>query len=534
MATRVPRKASLALTVLVMTTAAALMVIVARGQEPASAAGDPVIAAAGDISCDPLNSGYEGGQGTPTDCRQLHTAALLAGADAVLPLGDLQYACGGLSDFQAAYDPSWGQYKAITRPAPGNHEYQSSGGTGCTANAFGYYSYFGAAAGDPTKGYYSYDLGAWHLIVLNSECAKVGGCGAGSPQELWLRNDLATHRSASCTLAYWHKPRFASTSSGGDSTFSAFWQALYDAHADVVLSGHQHWYERFALQNASGQADANGVRQFVVGTGGESFVTPSGTRAANSQLVLSGQNVFGVIRMTLRAGSYDWSFVPVTGTFSDSGTQACHNAGPSSTVSTSPTVTTPPADTTPPTTSATCNAVACSTGWYRAPVTARLTATDSGSGVAATHYTTDGSTPTTQSPAYTSPLTLAETTTLRYFSVDVAGNSEGVRSVLVRVDAAAPNVAITSPVDGTAVARKATVNLAATATDIGSGSGSGSGIASVSFYLDGSLLSTDQTAPYSAVWKPKPNLRGTHTLTAVATDVAGNTTTSAPVRVTFS
>ncbi len=519
---------------IVLLAGAAVVVELPSSRDAAVAVGDPVIAAAGDIACDPLNSGFENGDGTPTDCRMKYTAALLAGSDAVLALGDLQYACGGYSDFLASYDKSWGQYKSITYPASGNHEYQGSGGTGCSSTAAGYYTYFGSRAGDPATGYYSYDLGAWHLVVLNTECAKVGGCGAGSPQEQWLRADLAAHSTASCTLAYWHKPRFYSgSSSGGDSTYQPLWQALYDAHSDVVLNGHQHWYERFGLQNPSGQADPNGIRQIISGMGGESFVVPNSTRAANSQVLYSGQNAFGVLKMTLHDGSYDWSFVTVTGTYSDTGTQACHNAGSSPTVSTSPTLT-PPPDTTPPTTSVTCNSASCSTGWYRAaPVTARLTATDAGSGVAATYYTTDGTTPTTASPQYAGPIELGQTTTLGYFSVDVAGNPEAVRSTVVRVDAAAPSVAITSPADGSSVPRKSTVTVAVTASDAGTGSGAPSGLAGVTFYLDGSSIGSDSSAPYSLSWKPKPSLRGTHVLTAVATDVAGNTTTSAQVRVSL-
>jgi hypothetical protein len=517
------RRAMLVGAVLALTGAATLVVGVVPAPEVAHAAGDPVIGAAGDIACDPTNGGFNGGLGTATDCREMATAGLLAGSDAVLPLGDLQYACGATTAFQQSYDPSWGQYKAITKPVPGNHEYQTSGGTGCSTNASGYYTYFGAAAGDPTKGYYSYDLGAWHMVALNSECAQIGGCGSGSPEETWLRNDLAAHASSPCTLAYWHKPRFASVSGGGDSTFAAFWQALYNAHADVVLVGHQHWYERFGLQNPSAQADANGVREFIVGTGGESYVVPSSTRAANSQVLFSGQNAFGVLKMTLHNGSYDWAFVPATGTFSDTGTQACHNAG-----------STPPPDTTPPTTTAACNGTGCSTGWYRStPVTATLAATDA-SGVAATYYTTDGSTPTASSAQYNGPISLPQTATVKYYSVDSLGNAESVRTTLVRVDAAPPTVQVTSPGDGTSVARKSSVTLAATATDAGTGSGTASAVTSVSFYLDGGLVGQDQTAPYSVTWKPKPNLRGTHTITAVASDAAGNSATSAPVRVAVS
>src|SRR4029077_6962652 len=172
---------------------AALLFVFASG--PARAAA-PVIAAAGDIACDPADSNYNGGLGTANACRMRATSDLLVGSGlaAVLILGDNQYEDGTWSKYLASYDPSWGRVKAITRPAVGNHEYVTPG-------AAGYYAYFGAAAGDPAKGWYSFDLGAWHLIVLNSNCADIGGCGPGSPEEQWLAADLAAHPGV-CTLAY--------------------------------------------------------------------------------------------------------------------------------------------------------------------------------------------------------------------------------------------------------------------------------------------------------------------------------------------
>ena len=173
------------------------------------------IAAAGDIACDPSSASFNGGQGSGLECRQQATSDLLVGSgyDAVLVLGDIQYEDGAYSKFLASYDRSWGRVKAITKPAPGNHEYQSG-------SAADYYRYFGTAAGDPTKGYYSYDIGGWHIVALNSNCSFVGGCGAGSPQEQWLSADLAAH-PANCTLAYWHHPRFSSGEHGSDSTYTA-------------------------------------------------------------------------------------------------------------------------------------------------------------------------------------------------------------------------------------------------------------------------------------------------------------------------
>ena len=209
----------------------------------------------------------------------------------------------------------------LFRSAPGNHDYGTPG-------AAGYFHYFGAAAGDPEKGYYSYDLGAWHIIVLNSNCAKVGGCQPGSPQEQWLRADLAAHPAA-CTLAYWHHPLFTSGTHTRDSDLKqmrAFWQDLYETGADVVINGHDHDYERFAPQDPNGLRDAKrGIREFVAGTGGKDlgrFVT----RLPNSKV--RSQTAFGVLKLTLHPTSYEWEFVPVHGqTFTDSGHASCHRAG---------------------------------------------------------------------------------------------------------------------------------------------------------------------------------------------------------------
>jgi hypothetical protein len=285
----------------------------------------PIVAAAGDIACDPADGDFNGGSGTSTDCRQQLTADLVAGvnADAVLPLGDIQYECAGAAALNQSYDPSWGRFKPITWPVPGNHEYQTSGGTECdsTGKATAYFDYFGARAGERGKGYYSFDIGAWHVVVLNSMCSKVGGCEPGSAQEQWLRADLAAHQ-ADCTLALFHHPLFSS-GSGELSSTSSFWQALYDGGADVVLNGHDHLYERFAPQAPNGQADpARGIRQFTVGTGGHSLFGFSPTLAANSQAV---GKLYGILKLALHPTGYDWTFVPEPGkTFSDSGSSSCH------------------------------------------------------------------------------------------------------------------------------------------------------------------------------------------------------------------
>ena len=266
---------------------------------------DPVLVGAGDIAKCTV-TGDEA------------TAALLDNiAGTVFTLGDNVYDAGTSTEYRDCYGPSWGRHLARTRPTPGNHEYG-------TANASGYFGYFGAAAGDQGRGYYSYDLGAWHIIVLNSNssCTTIS-CAKDSAQDVWLRADLAAHTNV-CTLAYWHHPRFNSGAAHGNNTAVAnFWNALYDAGADVILNGHEHVYERFAPQAPSAVADpTSGIRQFTVGTGGASHYT-FGTIQPNSE-VRNG-STYGVLKLTLHATSYDWQFVPVAGaTFTDSGTGSCH------------------------------------------------------------------------------------------------------------------------------------------------------------------------------------------------------------------
>lgn len=286
--------------------------------EPARAA-DPVIAAAGDIACDPTDPAFNGGNGTLLNCRMRATSDLLVSKrfDAVLLLGDNQYWEGTLAAHLASFAPTWGRLGSLLRPAPGNHEYQTPG-------AAGYYDYFGAAAGDRTKGWYSYDLGSWHIVALNSNCSFIGGCGPGSPQLQWLAADLAAHPRA-CTLAYWHHPRFSSGAHGNDATYDAFWRELYRAGADVVLAGHDHDYERFAPQDPDGKPDpGHGIRQLVVGTGGRELRTFSTIRA-NSES--RNAKDFGVLMLKLRPNGYDWEFLPVPGsTFNDRGSTSCHGA----------------------------------------------------------------------------------------------------------------------------------------------------------------------------------------------------------------
>jgi len=230
----------------------------------------------------------------------------------VFTLGDNAYEAGTPSEFRDCYAPTWGRHKTRTRPVPGNHDYGTPG-------AAGYFGYFGSIAGDPQKGYYSFDLADCHIIALNDNIPH----GAGSLEEQWLRADLAAHKSL-CTLAYWHAPRFSSgVEHGDDPSGDAFWQTLYDANADIILGGHDHEYERFIPQNASGEADPiRGIREFIVGTGGRSHYG-LGTRETNSEVF--DATTFGVLKLTLSPGKYTWQFTPIAGqTFKDSGSGVCH------------------------------------------------------------------------------------------------------------------------------------------------------------------------------------------------------------------
>lgn len=285
-----------------------------------------VVAAVGNISCDPNSPAYNGGNGTAAECRQKATSDLVVnrGYRAILTLGDQQYECAGYDAFLQAYDPTWGRVKSITHPVPGNHDYGSDvAGTGCAANAGsgGYYRYFGSAAGDPTRGYYSFNLGNWHLIGLNTNCDAIGGCGAGSAQEQWLRQDLAAHKNL-CTLAYLHQPRFTSGISDNPLSVDPFWRDLTAAGAEILLSAHTHIYERFAQLDADGKANDVGVREFVVGSGGKTHHPIVGVAAGSEA---RNSDTFGVLELTLHPTSYDWRFVPEEGkNFTDSGSSPCH------------------------------------------------------------------------------------------------------------------------------------------------------------------------------------------------------------------
>ena len=285
------------------------LVACARETHPPARDAPPVVVAAGNISsCD-----SRGDEATAKLLGDIHGT--------ILALGDEAYERGSPGQFANCYGPTWGRFKDRTKPVPGNHEYQ-------TPNARGYFDYFGKAAGNPSEGYYSFDLGAWHLIALNSICIygdeDVGGCGASSPQGRWLRDDLANNRRK-CTLAYFHHPLFTSGKyRPGVLEVRLLFDALYKAGVDVVLNAHDHNYQRFAPQNPEGGIDhKRGIREFVVGTGGKGHYSITGRPRANSEV--HNDDTYGVLKLTLHPSSYNWMFVPVAGkSFTDFGVSRCH------------------------------------------------------------------------------------------------------------------------------------------------------------------------------------------------------------------
>jgi hypothetical protein len=269
----------------------------------AVASGDPILVGAGDIG----NCASDGDEAT---------GALLDGiGGTVFTAGDNAYPSGSAQDFRDCYGSAWGRQLQRTRPAPGNHDWVTGG-------LAGYRGYFGAAAQGPDgSSWYSYDLGAWHVIVLDSSCAKVGGCGAASPQGTWLAADLAADHPT-CTLAIFHHPRFSSGEHGNQKAMDAFWRPLYAAGVDLIVNGHDHDYERFAPQDPGARLDdAQGIREFVVGTGGTGFRGFGGT-AANSDLRIA--SVYGVLALTLHPAAYDWVFIGAGNELRDRGTASCH------------------------------------------------------------------------------------------------------------------------------------------------------------------------------------------------------------------
>ena len=281
------------------------------------AACNPSLSTTG-VTTDPSATVVLVGAGDIGDCSRTSddsTAKLIErlAPDAVFTAGDNAYTNGTTTEYATCYDPNWGRFKAKTRPAPGNHDY-------ITAGAAGYFGYFGALAGASGTGYYSYDLGAWHVISLNGEIST----STGSPQELWLKADLAAS-TRTCTLAYIHRPRFSAGYHGSNSSMQPLWQDLYTAGAELYIAGHNHDYERFAAQDANGVADpVRGIREFVIGTGGAGAEAWSTTPPIANEEAWANPT-FGVLKLTLRPGGYDWQYVPITGdSFTDSGSGTCH------------------------------------------------------------------------------------------------------------------------------------------------------------------------------------------------------------------
>ncbi|NMI00070.1 DUF7594 domain-containing protein [Pseudonocardia acidicola] len=300
--------------------------LVVESGDPFPPSNDPFVLAAGDVACAPDESGFNGGLGVPGQCHMKATSDLLLAnpAAAVLALGDTQYNSGDPAAYTASYDPSWGRVKAITKPVVGNHEYGQSG-------ASGYFGYFGDAATPrqpgcrkACEGYYSFDVGSWHIAMINTECTRIGGgtgCAVGSPQYQWLDADLAAHPNR-CTMVVGHRPRWSSNSFAS-ADIAPLVDVMYARGVDMMLTGHAHSYERFAPQNPSGQRDdATGIRQFVVGTGGENS-SGFGTVVANSEV--RKNTIFGVLKVILHPAGYDWTFRPDPDTpFADSGSGVCH------------------------------------------------------------------------------------------------------------------------------------------------------------------------------------------------------------------
>jgi len=219
--------------------------------------------------------------------------------------------------YKYCFDPTWGRFKDRIHPAMGNQDYDEKDRPG------EYFEYFGKAAGEPGKGWYSYDLDGWHIVVLNSECEDVGGCQDGSEQEKWLKADLEAH-PARCSLALWHIPRYSAAYAEGLPFVKDFWEDLYKAGAEIVINSHYHYYERFAPMDPEGDPDAEkGIREFIVGTGGTGL--ESRGRTCNGNCQVFDKSTHGLLKLTLHPDSYDWEFIPEPGkTFTDSGSEKCH------------------------------------------------------------------------------------------------------------------------------------------------------------------------------------------------------------------
>jgi len=314
------------------TTTSALVVLVIATllwwHWPASGAPSVVhVAAAGDMACSSSDPRFADGAGRDGWCAQRAVSDLIADRDldALFGLGDYQYEDARSDDYHDVYGPTWGRLRAITRPALGNQEYKVH-----DANTFT--DYFGSRAPHADSGWYSYDLGQWHVVVLNSNCAFAGGCDGASPQVQWLTADLAGDHHA-CTIAYWHHPRWSTGLYGGDERTDTLWRALADGGADVVLAAHEHDYERFRPLDADGRQAAGGVTSFVVGSGGQAVYGPDdvagggdpspGRRLQTAASAVRIDDRPGALLLTLANGSFDWQFVDVDGTTKDQGTTPC-------------------------------------------------------------------------------------------------------------------------------------------------------------------------------------------------------------------
>lgn len=289
--------------------ASALLLAMLMGSSGASAApASPEPAAVTFVGAGDIASCY--------DDNDAATAALIEQIDGeVFTLGDNAYDNGTPEDYSSCYAPTWGTFADRTHPVPGNHDYK-------TADAAGYFAFFGDRAGSIGQGYYSFDLGAWHVIALNSNCDAIGGCGVGSDQLAWLEADLTKHPNR-CSLAYMHHPHFSSAGHDHDADLEAIWQQLYAHGVELVMSGHDHTYERFAPQTPEGALDEDtGIVQFVVGTGGAPLREIGPLRPHS---LARSSDTFGVLQLTLQASGYAWQFIPVAGeTFTDSGQTMCH------------------------------------------------------------------------------------------------------------------------------------------------------------------------------------------------------------------
>lgn len=458
--------------------------------QPAQPAGDPVLLATADAAlCD--TSGDEA------------VSRILDTQPGILAIaGDTEQNDGRAEEFAGCYDPTFGRFKHRTRPAIGDHEYRTPG-------AGPYWDYFGAAAGPRSKGWYSYDVGNWHVVVLNSNCEEIGGCGPGSEQYEWLVNDLAT-KGRDCTAAYFHHPLFSSGQlHGSQEHVRPFWDVLYANGVEMVWGGNEHFYERFARQTPDGAADpVHGVRQFGVGVGG-AIHYKIGTPLPNSEVRESG--TFGAVKFTLKPGGYDWQFLAQDGrSFTDSGSDTCSTTKPD--LGAPEVALTAPAD------------GATVTG----PTELGASASDAG-GIDRVEFRVDGATVATDTTAPYSVTWDSATVgdgdhAITARAVDAAGNAtvSAARTVNVVNDTTGPTVALTAPADGATVG--GTVAMAADAADP-------SGVTQVEFLVGTTVVGTDATAPYTASWN-SAGTGGSVTMTARATDGAGNVATSAARTVT--